>query len=187
MTEDLSAKDLRALLAAVESAGWDYARIELDHLTVVVSDGRTTIEPSTPAAPVHAGVTTAPAAAAHLPEEESIPEFASSSASVTATDEVHGDVDTVVSPSIGMFWRSPKPGSPPFVEVGDTVATDDTLCIIEVMKLMTHVKAVGPGTVVRIHASNGDTVEFGTPLVDIAPALVSVPPNAAAADTRMTT
>ncbi|MEI8056529.1 MAG: acetyl-CoA carboxylase biotin carboxyl carrier protein subunit [Actinomycetes bacterium] len=181
MTEDSSAKDLRALLAAVESAGWDYARIELDHLTLVVSDGRTTFEPSSqePATQPTARdtIAPAPAAVAHLPEEESIPEFASSSAVVTATEEFHGNVDTVTSPSIGMVWRSPKPGSPPFVEVGDTVAADDTLCIIEVMKLMTHVKATGPGTVVRIHAANGETVEFGTPLIDIAPA----------ADTRATT
>ena len=170
MTDDSSAKDLRALLAAVESAGWDYARIELDELTVVVSDGRTTIEPSTPSAPAPHGPTTPPAPASRLPEEESIPEFASSTASVTAVDEVHGDVDTVLSPSIGIVWRSPKPGAPPFVDVGDTVDAGATLCIIEVMKLMTHVKAGAAGRVVRFHASNGDTVEYGTPLVDIATA-----------------
>ena len=168
MTDDSSAKDLRALLAAVESAGWDYARIELDELTVVVSDGRTTIEPSTPSAPGHHWPTTPPAPASHLPEEKSIPEFASSTAAVTAVDEVHGDVDTVMSPSIGIVWRSPKPGAPPFVDVGDAVDAEDTLCIIEVMKLMTHVKAGAAGRVVRFHASNGDTVEYGTPLVDIA-------------------
>lgn len=170
MTDDSSAKNLRALLAAVESAGWDYARIELDDLTVVVSDGRTTIEPSVSSPPAHDGRGTSPASASHLPEEESMPEFAVSTASVTAVDEVHGDVDTVVSPSIGIVWRSPKPGAAPFVEVGDTVDAEDTLCIIEVMKLMTHVKAGAAGRVIRFHASNGDTVEYGTPLLDIATA-----------------
>lgn len=168
MADDLSAKDLRALLAAVESAGWDYARIELDDLTVVVSDGHTTIEPPTPSTPVQNAPASGPAA--HIAEEESIPEFSSSTASTTAVDEVHGDVETIMSPSIGMFWRSPKPGAPPFVEIGDTVDVDDTVCIIEVMKLMTHVKSGAAGRVVRIHASNGETVEFGTPLVDITPA-----------------
>lgn len=170
MADDPNARDLRALLAAVESAGWDYARIELDDLTVVVSDGRTTIELSSPDLPAHDAHATPPVPAPHRPEEESIPEFAMSTASVTAADEVHGEVDTVVSPSIGIVWRSPKPGAPPFVEVGDTVGADDTLCIIEVMKLMTHVKAGAAGRVVRIRASNGETVEYGTPLVDIATA-----------------
>ena len=168
MTDDSSDKDLRALLAAVESAGWDYARIELDDLTVVVSDGRTTIEPSASGHSAQEGHATPPPPASHLPEEESIPEFALSTASATAADEVHGNVDTVMSPSIGIVWRSPKPGAPPFVEVGDTVDAEDTLCIIEVMKLMTHVKAGVAGRVVRFDASNGDTVEYGTPLVEIA-------------------
>lgn len=167
MTDDSSDKDLRALLAAVESAGWDYARIELDDLTVVVSDGRTTIEPSASGHSAQEGHATPPPPASHLPEEESIPEFALSTASATAADEVHGNVDTVMSPSIGIVWRSPKPGAPPFVEVGDTVDAEDTLCIIEVMKLMTHVKAGTAGRVTRFIASNGDTVEYGQPLVEI--------------------
>jgi acetyl-CoA carboxylase biotin carboxyl carrier protein len=79
------------------------------------------------------------------------------------------DVTTVGSPSIGLFWRSPKPGAPHFIEVGQEVSADDTVCIIEVMKLMTHVKAGHDGTIARIHPSNGDMVEYGTPLVDIAP------------------
>ena len=45
----------------------------------------------------------------------------------------------VTAPSVGLFWRSPKPGAPPFVEVGDEVGPDDTVCIVEVMKLMNHV------------------------------------------------
>jgi acetyl-CoA carboxylase biotin carboxyl carrier protein len=170
MTDLSRVKDLTALLASIESAGWDYARIELDDLTIVVSDGRTTIESSSADAAVTAQAPAAGPTTSHMPEEESIPEFATSQASVVGPDEPHGDVDTVASPSIGLFWRSPKPGAPPFVEVGQHVDADDTVCIIEVMKLMTHVKAGQSGTVVRIHAANGDTVEFGTPLVDLAPA-----------------
>ena len=83
----------------------------------------------------------------------------------------------VKSPMVGTFYRSPEPGATPFVSIGQRVTAETTVCIIEVMKLMTHVKATGPGTVVRIHAANGETVEFGTPLIDIAPA----------ADTRATT
>jgi acetyl-CoA carboxylase biotin carboxyl carrier protein len=81
-----------------------------------------------------------------------------------------GPIETVESPTIGLFWRSPKPGAPPFVSVGDTVAAGDTVCIIEVMKLMTHVTAPVAGTVTAILIENGAMVEHGTALVLIEPA-----------------
>lgn len=168
MTNDRSAKDLRSLLKSVETAGWDYARIELDGLTIVVSkDGDPTIE-TRALTEGQKGEPIKPATA-HLPEEDSIPEFATTEEVADPIDEpLHGDITTVGSPSIGLFWRSPKPGAPHFIEVGQVVTADDTLCIIEVMKLITHVKAGHDGTITRIHPSNGDMVEYATPLVDIA-------------------
>ena len=51
----------------------------------------------------------------------------------------------VESPMVGTFYRAPQPGSPPFVEIGDTVAAGQTLCILEAMKLMNEVKAEDEG------------------------------------------
>ena len=65
----------------------------------------------------------------------------------------------VESPSVGLFWRAPSPGAPPFVEVGATVSDGDTLGIVEVMKLMNHVKAGVDGTVRGVHADNGSMIE----------------------------
>ena len=169
MTENASAKDLRSLLKSVETAGWDYARIELDGLTIVVSkDANPSIEAvAPPAAEV--------AAAQQLDDAQASPNPPISaqapieSPSISMAGPTFEDVTTVGSPSIGLFWRSPKPGAPHFIEVGQEVSADDTVCIIEVMKLMTHVKASHDGTIARIHPSNGDMVEYGTPLVDIAP------------------
>jgi acetyl-CoA carboxylase biotin carboxyl carrier protein len=76
----------------------------------------------------------------------------------------------VTAPSVGLFWRSPKPGAPPFVEVGDEVRPDDTVCIVEVMKLMNHVRAGVAGTVRAVHPENGQMVEHGDPLFTIEPA-----------------
>jgi acetyl-CoA carboxylase biotin carboxyl carrier protein len=73
----------------------------------------------------------------------------------------------VVAPSVGIFWRSPQPGAPPFVEVGDTVTADTTTCIVEVMKLMNHVKAGVAGRVVRVHPANGQQVAGGAPLFTV--------------------
>jgi acetyl-CoA carboxylase biotin carboxyl carrier protein len=75
----------------------------------------------------------------------------------------------VESPSVGLFWRSPAPGAPPFVEAGTPVAAGDTLAIVEVMKLMNHVVAPAPGTVQAVLAENGARVEYGQPLFTIGP------------------
>ncbi len=48
---------------------------------------------------------------------------------------------------VGTFYRAPSPGSPAFVEVGDTVEPGQTLCILEAMKLMNEVKAEHEGRV----------------------------------------
>jgi acetyl-CoA carboxylase biotin carboxyl carrier protein len=75
----------------------------------------------------------------------------------------------VESPSIGLFWRSPSPGAPPFVEPGTHVSTEDTLAIVEVMKLMNQLVAPAAGTVRAILAENGARVEYGQPLIAIDP------------------
>jgi len=75
----------------------------------------------------------------------------------------------VESPSVGLFWRSPSPGAPPFVEPGAHVSADDTLAIVEVMKLMNHLVAPAAGTVRAILAENGARVEYGQPLIAIDP------------------
>ena len=75
----------------------------------------------------------------------------------------------IESPSVGLFWRAPSPGAPPFVEVDARVAEGDTLAIVEVMKLMNHVVAPVDGVVRAIVPENGESVEYGQPLVVIDP------------------
>jgi acetyl-CoA carboxylase biotin carboxyl carrier protein len=75
----------------------------------------------------------------------------------------------IESPSVGLFWRAPAPGAPPFVEVGDRVSPGDTVAIVEVMKLMNHVVATVEGVVTAILVENGAAVEFGQALVVIDP------------------
>ena len=61
---------------------------------------------------------------------------------------------------LGTFYRAPKPGAPPFVEVGQWVSEEDTVCIIEVMKLFSTIKAGVRGRIERISAEDGQMVEF---------------------------
>lgn len=77
--------------------------------------------------------------------------------------------DTVVTaPIIGVFYRSPSPGAPPFVEPGATVGPHTTIGIIEVMKLMNPVTAGAVGTLTEFLVADNAQVEFGQPLAVIA-------------------
>ena len=75
----------------------------------------------------------------------------------------------VTAPLLGIFYRAPKPGEPPFIEVGCKVDEDTVIGIIEVMKLMNSVRAGVKGEVVEILADNGAAVEYGEILLRVRP------------------
>jgi acetyl-CoA carboxylase biotin carboxyl carrier protein len=83
-----------------------------------------------------------------------------------------GDADglvAVVAPLPGTFYRAPRPGAPPFDEIGDAVGADTVVAIIETMKLMNSVPAGAAGRVARIIAENGAFAPLGVPLLLIEP------------------
>jgi acetyl-CoA carboxylase biotin carboxyl carrier protein len=92
------------------------------------------------------------------------------------TEPVNRDVQdesgliAIKSPMLGTFYRSSKPGAPPFVEVGSVVNVGDTLCIIEVMKLFNTTTAEIGGRIAKISAKDGQLVEFGQTLFLLEPA-----------------
>ena len=75
----------------------------------------------------------------------------------------------VTAPMVGTFYAAPAPGEPPFVSVGDEVAANQTLCIVEAMKLMNEIPAAEMGTVREVCLEDATPVEFGTPLFYIEP------------------
>jgi len=68
------------------------------------------------------------------------------------------------SPMVGTFYRSPSPGSKQFVDIGQSVSSGDTLCIIEAMKLLNEIDTDHAGVIKAILVENGQPVEFGQPL-----------------------
>jgi acetyl-CoA carboxylase biotin carboxyl carrier protein len=73
------------------------------------------------------------------------------------------------APMLGIFYRAPAPGEKPFVEVGQRVQADDTVCLIEVMKLFNSIRAGVDGEVVKICAENSGLVEFDQVLICVKP------------------
>ncbi len=74
------------------------------------------------------------------------------------------NLHVIKSPLVGTFYRSPSPGAPPFVEVGDMVSPGQVLCIVEALKVMNEIESDVRGKVVKILVENGETVEYGQPL-----------------------
>jgi acetyl-CoA carboxylase biotin carboxyl carrier protein len=87
-------------------------------------------------------------------------EPAAAEAAAPAEAEGHA----VKSPMVGTFYRSATPGAKAFVEVGQTVKTGDTVCIIEAMKLLNEIEADRDGVIKAILVENGQPVEYGQPL-----------------------
>jgi acetyl-CoA carboxylase biotin carboxyl carrier protein len=75
--------------------------------------------------------------------------------------------EIIRAPLVGTFYRAPAPDAPPFVEKGDRVKKDQTLCVLEAMKLMNEFQAEFDLVIVDILADNGKMVEFGTPLFEV--------------------
>ena len=77
------------------------------------------------------------------------------------------ELAVVKSPIVGTFYRSPEPGAPSFVEIGQRVKKDQVLCIIEAMKLMNEITSEYDGEIVNAYVDNGKPVQYGERLFAI--------------------
>ncbi|OHV13036.1 acetyl-CoA carboxylase biotin carboxyl carrier protein [Kushneria phosphatilytica] len=92
-------------------------------------------------------------------------------APAAAAEEAPAETPTgnsVNSPMVGTFYRSPAPGAKPFVEVGQRVRKGDTVCIVEAMKMMNQIEADHDGVIESILVEDGEPVEFDQPMLIIA-------------------
>lgn len=164
----LTPNDIQILLDALEDSDWDTATISVGDVSISVSrNGAAPVVASAPApvapAAVSASAPAAPAAteAAAQPAQPARP----ASATPSPVDPSAGHI--VTAPTIGVYWAAPQPGAAPFVEIGTKVKKGDTLCIVEVMKLMNNITSDVDGEVIGIHCQNAQAVEFGAPMFTI--------------------
>ncbi|MBS1879355.1 MAG: biotin/lipoyl-binding protein [Actinobacteria bacterium] len=180
---EMTPETIRALLDAFERSDWREMVVEVGEDRLHVSRDPLPAEaaalaPQAPSSPTAARFDGAPAASAGgdavggtTPEEASA--TAGGGGSPAATGPAAGAAlatgTRIESPSVGLFWRAPSPGAPPFVELGGRVAAGETVAIVEVMKLMNHVASPVDGVVTAILVENGEAVEFGQPIVVVDP------------------
>ncbi|MDP1659056.1 MAG: acetyl-CoA carboxylase biotin carboxyl carrier protein [Methylotenera sp.] len=151
-------RKLKKLIDLVEESGIAELELTEEGETVRISRNFTS---NAPAQQHYANY--APAQYAVAPQSQA-PQAPAAIAEAPVVEEGHA----VKSPMVGTFYRSSSPDSKAFVEVGDTVAVGDTLCIIEAMKLLNEIESDKAGVVKKILVDNGLAVEYGEPLFIIA-------------------
>jgi len=109
----------------------------------------------------------APAAAPVPATQPPPPATPASAPADAASDEDSVELAVVKSPIVGTFYRSPEPGAPSFVEIGERVKKDQVLCIIEAMKLMNEITSEYDGEIVSAYVENGKPVQYGERLFAI--------------------
>ena len=146
----LTAADVAEIMRLVEQSGFDSLTLEMDGIKLSLRRGG-----SSEAAETASGPAQAPTVKAAPPVVTAAP--------AAADPNLH----EVTAPLLGTFYRSPKPGAPPFVEVGARVEAETIVAIIEVMKLMNTVRAGVSGTVTEILVADGALAEYGETLLRV--------------------
>ena len=150
----LTAADVAEIMRLVEQSNFDELTLEMEGIKLCLRRG---VPPES--SPLAAGTEDATAAA----EADPAPPPRTNTVATPADPDVHA----VASPLLGTFYRAPKPGAPPFVEVGAQVEEETVVAIIEVMKLMNTVRAGVRGTVTEILIADGALAEYGETLMRV--------------------
>lgn len=146
----ISADDVKEIMRLLEASRFDELKLEADGVRLVLRRGTGPLEE----------IAATPTAAEALPKAASL----ATPAPASATDPNLADIP---APLLGIYYRAPKPGEAPFVEVGTVVEEDTVIGIIEVMKLMNPIHAGVRGEIVEILAQNAAAVEYGQPLMRV--------------------
>jgi|ERR1700676_5250583 acetyl-CoA carboxylase biotin carboxyl carrier protein len=149
-------QDVEALLETFDSSNWNELNLKIDGLELFVS--------KTPGARGFLGATDLAESRAPIPVSRDKAALRASSAAAGETEAKetaipHG-LTAVRAPNLGTFYRSPKPGAPPYVQAGQRVEPSTEVCIIEVMKLFTSVHAGISGVVRQVLVEDSELVEF---------------------------
>jgi len=169
--KDVTADEIKNLIQIFDESEWKELALQVEDFRIFLSR-----DPASAGAPWQSPT---PAASQHAPAQvpASQPVPAAIAESATPASGASRDVTSVPdncvvvkAPNLGIFYRSPKPGAPPYVELGADVDEETEVCLIEVMKLFTPVHAGLRGTVRHICVEDGEMVDHDQPLFYIEPA-----------------
>ena len=162
---DLNEDDVIQIIRYLEESDFNELRLQIGDLRIAVNKTGSLAplpevdQATAPPAPPAYTPPPAPPPSVEEPTPAPVPNVPE------AQPDAGADVDqerlvSITSPMLGTFYKAPKPGDPPFVEVGMVVDEDTTVCIIEVMKLFSTIKAEKRGRVARVCVEDRELVEY---------------------------
>lgn len=166
---DIKQQDVEALIELFDASSWTELRIKLEDFELHLNKDASVRRRSQNVAAAPAASEATPVAASSQIVDAPLAPPAASALAPAQTDVPDG-LTVLRAPNLGTFYRSPKPGAPFYVEIGQHVDADTDVCLIEVMKLFTPVKAGTSGIVRKILVNDAELVEFDQPLFLIEPA-----------------
>jgi acetyl-CoA carboxylase biotin carboxyl carrier protein len=181
----LTAADVAEIMRVIEQSTFDELTLELDGVKLTLRragaaggfvqnvtspsdllNSAATAAARSGEAAAHTGARTAvPAARTAVPAARTAVPAAQTAAWAGVSAPPDANLSDITSPMLGTFYRAPKPGSAPFVEIGSVVDVDSVIAIIEVMKLMNTVRAGVRGVITEILPADETLVEFGDVLM----------------------
>jgi acetyl-CoA carboxylase biotin carboxyl carrier protein len=175
---DLTQDDVLQILKFIEESKFDELHLEMGDFKLVVNKRRGTSPSLRPESALANG-------AESIGSKKTIHASVGQKADLLLSDQTMEDTQgeelgsakvleeegliLINSPMLGTFYRAPKPNDPPFVEVGTVVTEEDTVCIIEVMKLFSSINAGIRGRIAKVCAENGQMVEYNQVLFLVEP------------------
>jgi acetyl-CoA carboxylase biotin carboxyl carrier protein len=160
MNKKPTAQDLESLMDMFEKSDWKELDLRMEGFELYLSKDPSRRRGGSPPPPRLRGE-----GGGDGPAPISAPSATSASASAVPAHWI-----AVKAPNLGTFYRAPKPGAAPYVQIGQVVTPETEVCLIEVMKLFTSVRAGVAGTVRQIAVQDAEMVEHDQVLMYIEPA-----------------
>lgn len=172
---DNEVRQINSLVDTLDRSNFDYLQVDVGNLKVTIGKGNlpSAAAPAQAPAPV---IAHAAPAAPHAPQAAAAATAAPATTAATpaaaaphAAAPVPAGWQPVTATTMGRFYSRPDPNSAPFVKLGDRIGADDTVCLIEVMKLFNAIPAGVAGTVMQVCVEDAAVVEFGQTLFYVQP------------------
>ncbi|MFM2281326.1 MAG: hypothetical protein RLZZ444_3557 [Pseudomonadota bacterium] len=157
----LKSSDIEALVELFDKSDWDELQVEIDGEQILLSKDHQRVQ-----------VQVAPVQLAAAPQAAAVqagPVLAAAPASAPAAPARGANWVAIKAANLGTYYRAPSPDAKPYVTVGATVTAESEVCMIEVMKLFTTIRAGMAGIVREICVNDGQMVEYGQDLMWIEP------------------
>ena len=160
----MNLKEIQNLIKFVAKSGANEVKLEMDDVKITIRTGRDSVSSEIQQinTPIQPQVTLDQHSSNVIEKNQD----ASNNSESLADDS---KLITIKSPIIGTFYRKPSPDKPIFVEVGQTIAEGDVLCIIEAMKLFNEIESEVSGKIIKVLVDDATPVEFDQPLFLVDP------------------